>query len=237
MQAGDYQIPEYRLEYVVELTKKIYEKYKSEEATDQRTVAILLGHKSPSGPFYQKIAALRDFGLLGSRGLKVTDLGTRITYPRSEDEKEAAYKEAFLNVPLWKVIFTEFGVDLPKEKFWVDIQRITGLAAPDAEKLEPFVRKAYIEDVKNLKIVDKPAQAPEHQEVQARGAEAIDRNVGKMETASQVPALWIPDIGASISIKDVKTYKAAKIFWDDIASQWEKKIQETQSSDDAGKTS
>ena len=37
-------------------------------------------------------------------------------------------------------------------------------------------------------------------------------------------SVYVPQIGASIALKDEQTYRAAKIFWDDVAAQWEEKL-------------
>jgi hypothetical protein len=237
MKVGKFQIPEYRLnDELVDALKKIYDKYKSEEATDHNTIAMLIGHKSPSGPYYVKIASLRSFGLLERRGVKVTQLGKTIAYPRSEDERDDSFKEALLNVPLWKLFFTEFGVNLPKEKFWVDLQRIAGIEAPDAQKLENPVRNAYIGDAKNLKTVETPIKPPESDQTKARGGGESDRkpNMGSSQAASTVspsistggnfPILYDPELGASIVIDTPRKFQAAKIFWEAIAAEWEKKL-------------
>jgi hypothetical protein len=216
MKVGNFQIPDYRLnDELVDALKKIYDKYKSDEATDHNTIAMLIGHKSPSGPYYMKIAALRNFGLLEKRGVKITQLGKTIAYPRAEDERDASFKEALLNVPLWKLFFTEFEVNLPKEKFWVDLQRIAGLEAPDAQNLENPVRNAYIGDLKNIKTVEKPVQPPEKPNGETRTKGILDRT-RRMESQVVISTQTIGYIGypeysqAPIEIKDAVSYEIAQ---------------------------
>ena len=69
MHIGSFSVPDVRLyPALVEATRTIYDKFPSDEA-DMRTLAQLLGHKSPkSGAFLSKLAALRAYGLIEGRG-------------------------------------------------------------------------------------------------------------------------------------------------------------------------
>jgi hypothetical protein len=153
VKVGKYDIPNIRLHPTLfEATKTLYEKFTSEEAPDQLTVANLLGHKTDkSGAFISKLADLRAYGLITSRGLKVTDLGKKLTYDPSDEERNNALKEALLNIPLWKELHSRFSKTLPTSDFWVELTKITGLEAPDAKRLEENVRNAYLADFQYLK--------------------------------------------------------------------------------------
>jgi hypothetical protein len=160
MKVGKYDIPDMRLfPFLYEATKKLYEHFKSEEATDMLTVANLLGHQTDkSGAFIRKLACLRAYGLIEKRGVKVTELGKKLTYGASEEERNAALKEAILNIPLWKEFYTRWGVNLPSSNFWVELTKIAGLEAPDAKKIEQIVRNAYLDDIRYLKVEKKPEE-------------------------------------------------------------------------------
>lgn len=153
MQIGKYDIPEMRLyPTLVEDTKKLYENFKSEEATDLLTVAQLLGHKTDrSGAFLRKLACLRAYGLIEKRGVKVTELGKKLTYDPSEDERNKALKAIIFNIPLWKEFYGKWEANPPSSNFWVELTKITGLEAPDAKKVEEIVRNSYLDDVRYLK--------------------------------------------------------------------------------------
>jgi hypothetical protein len=155
---GKYDIPQFRLHpSLVGATKILYEQYKSEEAPDTLTVSKLLGHKSAkSGGFLTKLADMRSYGLITSRGITVTDLGKKLTYGETEDEKNEAYKNALLNIPLWKEFYGKFGKTLPTSNFWAQLGKITGLEAPDAQKVEEIVRKAYLDDIRYVIEEKKP---------------------------------------------------------------------------------
>lgn len=154
VKVGKFDIPRYRIHpKLFQATKLLYEHFKSEEATDMLTVAKLLGHKTEkSGAFLTKLADLRSYGLITKRGVKVTDLGKKLTYSPSDKERNEAYKDALLNIPLWKELFSRFGKNLPTSKFWVELTKITGLEAPDAQNAEENVRNAYLSDFKYVKL-------------------------------------------------------------------------------------
>jgi hypothetical protein len=179
VKVGKYEVPDIRLNpTLVEATKKLYEKFKSEETSDTLTVAKLLDHETDkSGAFLRKLACLRAYGLVEKRGIRVTDIGKKLTYGATEEEKNEALKEAILNIPLWKEFYSKFGVNLPTENFWVDLGKITGLEAPDAQKLEKIVRNAYLDDIRYLKSEKKQEEG-----VSGMGAEsAIDTSMAIIE--------------------------------------------------------
>jgi hypothetical protein len=233
MEVNKYHVPDFRLDPdLIDATKLLYDKYRNEEANDNLTISNLLGHKSPSGSYFRKLAALRDFGLLEKRGVKVTNLGIRITYPTSDDEKNSALNEAILNIPLWKEFFKQYGVNLPKEKFWVDLQRIAGIAAPDAQNLENSVRNAYLNDVRNLKIVECPEKPTESDKTQTSINGSNDKKptmevtqtkssgISPINMGGDFPILYDPELGASIVIDTPRKFKVAKIFWEAIEARW-----------------
>jgi hypothetical protein len=154
LKIGTYEIPDLRLyPTLVEATKLIYEKYSAEEVQDMLIVAKLLGHQtSNSGAFLRKLACLRAYGLIEARGVKVTEIGKKLTFPTSEQEKNEALKQAILHIPLWKEFFSKWGATLPNGNFWVDLAKITGLEAPKAQSVVETVRKAYLDDVRYLSV-------------------------------------------------------------------------------------
>ena len=219
MKIGKYDIPDMRLyPTLVEATKKIYEKFTSEEATNQLTVAQLLGHKSVSGGFLMKLASLRAYGLIEKRGIRVTDIGKRLTYGATEEERNEALKEAILNIPLWKEFYSRWEVNLPSVDFWVDLGKTTGLEAPDAQKVEKLVRNAYLDDVKYLK----PEKKPEKEEIEVTAESKIDTS--KAISREAAPIEEQADIVKGL-IKQ-GAYDIAKNFIDFIKTKKEEKSEE-----------
>lgn len=167
MKIGSYEVPNMRLyPRLVEASKLIYEKFGSEEATDLNLVAQLLGHKSAnSGAFLSKIAQMRAYGTIEKRGVKVTNLGKKLTFPTNEEELNEARMQAILSIPLWKEFHGRWGLELPNGNFWADLAKITGLEAPQAKNVVEKVRKAFIADIRYLKPTEEvigpmPPQPP-----------------------------------------------------------------------------
>lgn len=166
MKVGTYTIPDVRLyPALVEATKLIYDKYPSEEVTDMKVLANLLGHKTEnSGTFLAKMTFMRAYGLIEGRGsVKVSEIGKKLTYGVDENERMQALEKVLLNIPLWKEFYTKWGVNLPNGNFWVDLAKITNLEAPQAQALSENVRKAYLDDFRYLKVPskeEKPMEKP-----------------------------------------------------------------------------
>jgi hypothetical protein len=150
---GKYDIPDMRLyPTLVEAAKKLYETFELNEATDELTVAKLLGHETnKSGAFLHKISHMRAYGLLEKRGLKVTPVVKRLTYDPDEEERNKALKEILLSIPLWQELYGKFGKSLPSSNFWVELTKIAGLEAPTAQKAQETVRNAYLDDFQYLR--------------------------------------------------------------------------------------
>lgn len=69
-----------------------------------------LGHKTTnSGRYKQKIAAMRDFGLLEGRGdaFAISDLGKRIAMPTTAAEQRNALRDAFLSSDVFKRVYED----------------------------------------------------------------------------------------------------------------------------------
>jgi len=207
VKVGKFDIPTFHLQpNLVEATKILYETFKSDEAPDLLTAAKLLGHKTDkSGGFLTKLADLRSYGLLTSRGIKVTDLGKKLTFGISDEEKNEAFKEALLNIPLWKEFYSKFGKTLPTSNFWAKLTEITGLEAPDAQKVEENVRNAYLADFQYVKEAKKPEDEESRMGEQGR----IDTSTAKPPTLEELKfgdnvRIWLP----KENIKE--TWKKAK---------------------------
>ena len=113
-------------------------------------------HKSSnSGAWLSKLADMRLYGLLEPRAIKVTSLAEKLTYG-TEEEKQEATTKTVLNIPLWKELYSRFGVELPDSNFWVQLQRITGLDSLEAQKYADSVIKAYLDDISHIKATGKP---------------------------------------------------------------------------------
>lgn len=174
MKIGKYDIPEMRLyPTLVEAAKKIYENFGLNEASDELTVAKLLGHETnKSGAFLYKMSYMRAYGLVEKRGLKATELTKKLTYDPDENERNNALKQILLNIPLWQELYGKFGKTLNTSNLWVELTKIAGLEAPEAQKAQENVRNAYLADFQYLKEEKKPEKGGNDMQ----GQDNIDTN-------------------------------------------------------------
>lgn len=154
---GKLSYPEIVLDKSIEDVRRIYKKFGSDEIADMNAVAGAIGlSKAKSGTFFYRRAALRAYGLIEGRGrIRVTELGKRISYPLNKDEELKAREKAVKNAKLFEAIYNKYGVEIPKEKFWVDLVKFTGAESPEAQKIERRIRHLYLAAVKYLKPVEK----------------------------------------------------------------------------------
>lgn len=208
MKIGSYTIPDLRLfPKIYEATNLIYKNYQLEEAEDEDVIAKLVGHKSAnSGAWLSKKADMRLYGLLEPHALKLTPLAEKLTYGTKEEKQEAINK-AVLNVPLWKKLYEQFGVELPESNFWVQLQRITGVSPLEAQKHADSVRKAYLDDISHIKV--------KREEIEASKEEVA----GKISTKMSIPASIEAQADIVRGLVIQGAYKIAKDFIDFIASK------------------
>jgi hypothetical protein len=157
MEIGDKTVPETRLSTLIPSVKALYGKFSSQEI-DHETAASLLGHATPrSGAYRQKIADLRSFDLIDSRGsVRVSEIGRKLSYPNNPEEETQGLIEAISNVELWKLLYEKYTakrIELPSD-LWIDLRTWTGLPPETAKNKADFVRKAYYGDIKYLRPQD-----------------------------------------------------------------------------------
>ena len=157
MKLGNYAYPDVSLSESIEDAKKIYDRFKDEEV-DSQLISETIGYRG--GSFIQRLSALRKYGLVSPRGkVRVTDLGKKITYPANRDVELSAIEEAVKNVELFNILYDKFGIELPKEKFWVNLVNITGAEAPDAQDKEDIIRQIYMDSIKSLMFKERVGKA------------------------------------------------------------------------------
>jgi len=212
-----YEYPDWRLSpTLVENIKKMYGRFGLNQIEDKKMLAVFLGHKSPSGGFNSKMAAMKTYGLISGRGfVQVTELGKRIAYPDKPNEAYEAVKEAVNNIPLWRELYEKYtskGVELPDEDFWVDLQTIANLVPDDAKKASKIVRKDYLDDIQYLNSL-KEAQT---EAIGMTGTPQI--NTFKANpSVSSTPDTISADAAAIVSgLVKLEAFKVAKDFIDFI---------------------
>jgi hypothetical protein len=120
-------------------------------------------------------------------------LGKKLTYGQTDNEKNDAFKEALLNIPLWKELYSKFGKTIPISNFWAKLTEITGLEAPDAQKVEEIVRNAYLDDIQYVKEEKKPETGDKGM----GGQDNIDTSTAKPSILEELKfgdnvRIWLP---------------------------------------------
>jgi hypothetical protein len=139
---------------LVEAVRRLYDSFGSEAAVDLERVAQVLGHKGArSGTFMLKLTSLKSFGLVEGRGrIRVTELGFRLAYPRSHREYLEAYERAVRNIPLWRQLLDQFGLELPSDGKVVELVRqATGLGLREVTARLEEVRQYFLQDTEPLR--------------------------------------------------------------------------------------
>jgi len=159
MKLGDHTIPDNpnRLPFLIDVTKKIYDTYHSDtikNANKNDALAQLLEFKSSNnGAYWNRLAALKAYGLLEGRGdIRVSQLGKDTTYGTGQTRAEAVLK-AFLNISLWKSLYEAHRLELPSQDFWAKLQKIANCEPPVAKSGEAFIREAFEEDAKVIRSI------------------------------------------------------------------------------------
>lgn len=95
--------PAISLPEAVELIAKLYQREKRSPADPER-VALALGYNSMSGPARTKLSALRKYDLVEDtgNGVRISDLGMTILYPRDPEEKADALRSAATSPGLFR---------------------------------------------------------------------------------------------------------------------------------------
>jgi hypothetical protein len=181
MKVGTYSIPDLYQLYpvVIDNIKTIYNKFETREI-DLETLAPVLGHKSVNGAFNNKIAAMRAYHLLEGRGkVRVTETGRMITLPQTPDEANTALIQAVTSIPLWKIFYekyTKVGKEIQADDFWIDLRQISGLTPEEAQTKAAAVKKAYLEDIHEIKVPKEGGtntMNPKNQSGQGAGGEIV----------------------------------------------------------------
>jgi hypothetical protein len=108
-------VPRYDLNNSLDAARALFDH--GGEASGQ-TFAALLGYGGTNnGAYLSRVGAAKAFGLIdgSSQSLRVTDLALNILQPISQESEDAAKFEAFLLVPLFNAIFSDYeGKALPE---------------------------------------------------------------------------------------------------------------------------
>ncbi len=150
LRLGTFDIPEVRLyPNAVNDVKKVIESKVSE--IGHTDLAKLWKYARPNtGSFYRRLNALLHYRLLesgGTRGrFRVTQLAKDLYHPHDEGHRKQLYKQAVMNIDLWKELYNRVGKN-PPESIYVNLKELTGAEPSEIEKVEKEIRKWYLDDI------------------------------------------------------------------------------------------
>ncbi len=147
---GDYRYPTVVLSEAIKVAEVLVKQFRGAMLVSGLAQALNMSEKG--GGFLNKMAALRDYGLVEGRGtLRVTPLAERIILPNSPAEAARAACEAFLRVDLFTELDRRLGDEVP------DIDRLAiflGEIARDriqARRQARTIRRYYADYVTYLR--------------------------------------------------------------------------------------
>jgi hypothetical protein len=155
MKIGKYVVPNrgMRMGDSLQNALKLYNEYKTNSITKLNSddgIAKTFGYSGANNGSYTKaIAALKDYGFLEkatASEFKVSNLTINAQFGTKEEKKDALIT-ALNNIPLWKQLYENYKDRVPDDPIWFKIRNITGVMSDEAQKVESFVREAYMEDV------------------------------------------------------------------------------------------
>jgi len=188
LQIGKYEVPDMRLHPTpINDVKTMYSKF-GQKDVDYTTLASVLGHKSArSGSFTSKMSVMRTYNLIEGRGkVHVTETGRKIAQiPLNPKELNEGLIETVKNIPLWKELYekyTKVGEDLPSVDFWLVLREICQISPDEAQNKAEMIRKAYLEDIKDI---ESPKGGDSYMEDQTTG---FKPSVSQGRSESTVPS-------------------------------------------------
>lgn len=154
-----------------------------------------------SGAFRNRVASLKDFGLIDTSGVTIvkTDLSDQIVRPLTPEEREGAIRRALLNVDVFRSIIdsVEHGVDLSKTH--IAEKAVTELGVSRAAK-DTFVT-SFVDSGKFAGIIEEI----DHNSIRIRPIQEVGEIIktepsGDNEVAASLPASTTrPELGGQNS--------------------------------------
>lgn len=152
-----FEYPGLKVSEATEIISKLQELFDGEIQPKQLdALAQAVGHRSAkNGAFIVKLGDLRKYGLIEPRNpVKITELGKRIIFPNSEDEKQHALGEAVLNVAFFRELVDATGGKTPDSNFHILLQKI-GISREEAINRRDQIAKLYNQILPYLTIKGK----------------------------------------------------------------------------------
>lgn len=184
-QIGDMKYCELDVEEAIEAAEILVNDFGGNVGSEEAW-AQALGHSSSnSGTYYTKVADLRRFGLIPSRGIEATELAHRVANPRNEQEEAEAVFDMLNEVPLLSEVYESLNGGEPPEEFWRVLVEITDTNPKEAREAAEPVRKQY----RQMKEADRAMKQEVEDEEEKGTSEASVKS--EPEVSSQDSPIYI----------------------------------------------
>ena len=141
---GTWDYPDLKVENALQIIETIAVQFNG-KVSNLDAFAQALGHDSSnSGAFFYKIADLRKYGLITSRGnIELTPLGERIAHPNNPQERQEAIKEIVNNITFFKKLYEVLGNKSADINLHIILQDKFQIDRKDAQDNAPKIRNIY----------------------------------------------------------------------------------------------
>lgn len=114
------------------------------EVGSEEAWAQAIGHSSAnSGSYYTKMADLRRYGILPSRGIEATELARRVANPPNERGRAQAVFDMLTEVDILSEIWDSLNGGEPPEDFWRVLVEITETNPKEAKEASGPIQDQY----------------------------------------------------------------------------------------------
>lgn len=205
-----HKYPDLDAEEAVEIAEVIVNEYGG-EANSEEAFASSIGHSSTSsGTYRSKVADVRKWGVLESRGIEATDLAFRLANPKDdEDEKEARF-EMYQNIGILRRLYDHLEGKEPPSEFWRVISELTGADPKTSREAADDLEDLYEEMLEVKPEVGEGTAEPSTQDE----AETSEDTQEKPPLRRGTDGIYVEVAGDSLDMGEVNesTLEMARLF-------------------------
>ncbi len=151
---GAKEYPDITLDSAVNYLNKAYRVLS--EGIEAEGLAQALELKLHTGNFARAMSGLRKYGLIEGHGtIKATELAKQILYGFTQQDKDKARAQAWLNVEIIREIYQRYKTSIPQGgEFLATLSKVTGADAAEVQSKAGPTRNLLAEAVKDLKVLE-----------------------------------------------------------------------------------
>lgn len=178
---GGERYPELSVEDAIEVAEVLVNDFGG-EAKSQEAFAQSLGHSSSnSGTYYSKIADVRNYGLMPSRGIEATELAFEVANPRNERELAEVKFEMYENIEILSEIYDSLSGNDAPDDFWRVIAEVTETNPKEARDAEKTILELY----RGMRKAKREMEASKETAVDSGETETTKQTEGQRSTPQE----------------------------------------------------